>query len=136
VVFILVLILVLVLVLVFILVVILVLVLVLILVVVVVLVFILVLTLVVVVLVLLVVLVLVVLEFLSFVIRNPGKIRIQGGGYSGNLARGELADVHNNNLSRSTMTTSHMMRLPLEKITSVGIIIMISSLKLRSRSHS
>jgi len=90
----------------------------------------------VVVLVLVLVLVLVVLEFLSFVIRNPGKIRIQGGGYSGNLARGELADVHNNNLSRSTMTTSHMMLRPLEKITSVGIIIMISSLKLRSRSHS
>jgi hypothetical protein len=82
------------------------------------------------------VLVLVVLEFLSFVIRNRVEIRIQGGGYSGNLARGELVDVHNNNLSRSTMTTSHMMRLPLEKITSVGIIIMISSLKLRSRSHS
>ena len=80
------------------------------------------------------VLVLVVLEFLVRLIRVL--IRIQGGGYSGSLARGELADVHNNNLSRSTMTTSHMMLRPLEKITSVGIIIMISSLKLRSRSHS
>jgi len=88
----------------------------------------------VVVLVLVLVLVLVVLEFLVRLIRVL--IRIQGGGYSGNLARGELADVHNNNLSRSTMTTSHMMLRPLEKITSVGIIIMISSLKLRSRSHS
>lgn len=101
-----------------------------------VLVFVLVLVLVLVLVVLVLVLVLVVLEFLSFVIRNPGKIRIQGVGYSGSLARGELADVHNNNLSRSTMTTSHMMLRPLEKITSVGIIIMISSLKLRSRSHS
>jgi len=88
----------------------------------------------VVILVLVLVLVLVVLEFLVRLIRVL--IRIQGVGYSGSLARGELADVHNNNLSRSTMTTSHMMRLPLEKITSVGIIIMISSLKLRSRSHS
>ena len=90
---------------------------------------------VVVVFILVVILVLVlVLEFLVRLIHVL--IRIQGVGYSGSLARGELADVHNNNLSRSTMTTSHMMLRPLEKITSVGIIIMISSLKLRSRSHS